>query len=77
MMLTIQQVAQALGMGELTIRKKIANGEIKAGLYGRVYRLSVFDVNKYIVENGGTPLSDEDVQKLQTTKKHRVDYKGK
>lgn len=49
--LTVQQVAKLLQLHEYTILGYIKNGKLKASKFGRVYRVTEDDLQKFLSDN--------------------------
>lgn len=60
-LLTVRQVAERLGVGEVTVRRWIAAGKLPAGNVGtaprRLYRVRLADLLAYCL-NAGLPTAD-------------------
>jgi len=53
---TINEAADFLGCHRETIRRAVSSGDLKAALFGRVYRISKEDLNAYYQAKGGGKL---------------------
>lgn len=59
---TIEEVKEMLSFNEVTIRRAIKSGDLKAMKTGRGYRISKIDLEAYYQKLGGGKLFDNGVK---------------